>query len=1128
MEESIGLRAEGRKAVGHPVDVASGVVFTAWDDFQIGGTWKFAWSRFYSSNSAQQWGLGQGWRSPYFSFITTTTNGPVYCHDDGDVGFIYQSEHSAWLAVRHPMRLQARGDILHLWDWSAGKTYVFEKSPGIEQHWRLSRIQPKSGPSWDLTYTDAGRLQFIQYGERYRLELFYGDQECLERIEMFGLTTGERLSLSRYEYDDRRRLIAVYNAAGAALRYGYDNEGRMVSESNRLGGTFHFDYDSAGRCSRTYGDGGFGARWLRYFEQPRLTEVHDAAGNVTRYFANQQGQIVREVAPDGSVFISHYDAQGRLALLESPNGSAFVMTYDAYDNILSLTDGLGRKTSYEYNALNLPIKVINADGTERQWQYDAHGNLICVIDQNGQSWRYTRAADGTAIGYTTPGGCTVTATPSPDGRTLEVVDPYGWLRFEHDARGNLVRREDQLGLIEQRKYDAVGNLIAVQFADGASYQFAYDADGNVVRETDQLDQVTRYEFSPFGQILRKTFSDGATIALKYDQEGKLIETLNEIGLSSRCAYHKTGHLAAQTFFDGRAEKYTYDKVGNLIGISRANSRKIEQQFDAAGNLLLQRDENGETVNFSYDAMNRLTAVISAGTHLQFVYNALGQLLLEKQNGAEVEYEYDADGNRISRWYKQGTAGRVAFAFDGRRRLVRISQGDATLQSADYDTRDQMIARAVLGSVTESWSHDLPNRHHAQKVTGVVCHLSFEYQYDANGELRSRVDSLWGLSKYSYNSRGWLIAERTDIADRVVDYDAAGNLSRVDGIAAHLDNGLLLSDGTRRLSYSAAAELQVVENSHYRAEYAYDGFENLRQVADSSGAKIEITYDGLRRRVQKQDARGASEFIWSGQELIAERGPKGDCIEYVGFNFTPLLQFVQGNWYGVFTNPSGVPVALTDASGKVVWHPQYDLFGKLRNAEGRGPASPFRLRGQYDDGDLRLHYNRFRYYDPAVARFVTPDPIGLVGGLNEFRFDLNPISWQDPLGLRCKLVHFRIRANPARGSMAEWRAKRDAFNAARSNPNARIPGKKDYDERIRPEADREAAAARRAGGYTAADDADHPGDVRATGLLGQTLEPRVSGVNRSWGSQVGSQARQRDEGDRTPRADLVDDDGNVIQ
>ena len=56
-------------------------------------------------------------------------------------------------------------------------------------------------------------------------------------------------------------------------------------------------------------------------------------------------------------------------------------------------------------------------------------------------------------------------------------------------------------------------------------------------------------------------------------------------------------------------------------------------------------------------------------------------------------------------------------------------------------------------------------------------------------------------------------------------------------------------------------------------------------------------------------------------------------------------------------------------------------------------------GQYYDSETGLHYNYFRYYDPTTGRYVTPDPIGLVGGINLFFYSNNdPVNSIDPYGL----------------------------------------------------------------------------------------------------------------------------------
>ncbi|MCX2803382.1 RHS repeat-associated core domain-containing protein [Microbulbifer thermotolerans] len=61
----------------------------------------------------------------------------------------------------------------------------------------------------------------------------------------------------------------------------------------------------------------------------------------------------------------------------------------------------------------------------------------------------------------------------------------------------------------------------------------------------------------------------------------------------------------------------------------------------------------------------------------------------------------------------------------------------------------------------------------------------------------------------------------------------------------------------------------------------------------------------------------------------------------------------------------------------------------------------RFQGQYYDEETGLHYNRFRYYDPEVGAFTQQDPIGLLGGVNNYQYVPNPVSWVDPYGLTCK-------------------------------------------------------------------------------------------------------------------------------
>jgi len=85
---------------------------------------------------------------------------------------------------------------------------------------------------------------------------------------------------------------------------------------------------------------------------------------------------------------------------------------------------------------------------------------------------------------------------------------------------------------------------------------------------------------------------------------------------------------------------------------------------------------------------------------------------------------------------------------------------------------------------------------------------------------------------------------------------------------------------------------------------------------------------------------------------------------------------------------------------VVWDGLYGAWGKVLANDGgtHGFAQPLRMPGQYADEVSGLHYNTFRMYDPEAGRFISPDPIGLNGGLNLYQYAPNPISWIDPWGL----------------------------------------------------------------------------------------------------------------------------------
>ena len=96
---------------------------------------------------------------------------------------------------------------------------------------------------------------------------------------------------------------------------------------------------------------------------------------------------------------------------------------------------------------------------------------------------------------------------------------------------------------------------------------------------------------------------------------------------------------------------------------------------------------------------------------------------------------------------------------------------------------------------------------------------------------------------------------------------------------------------------------------------------------------------------------------------------------------------------------GLPLALISQDGAISWRAEYDEWGNvLREDNPYNLQQLIRLPGQQYDDESGLHYNRHRYYNPGLGRYITQDPIGLKGGLNFYTYPLNPVMEVDALGL----------------------------------------------------------------------------------------------------------------------------------
>ncbi|WP_236732610.1 RHS repeat domain-containing protein, partial [Pseudomonas amygdali] len=195
-------------------------------------------------------------------------------------------------------------------------------------------------------------------------------------------------------------------------------------------------------------------------------------------------------------------------------------------------------------------------------------------------------------------------------------------------------------------------------------------------------------------------------------------------------------------------------------------------------------------------------------------------------------------------------------------------------------------------------------------------------------------------------------------------------------------------------------------------FTYDCENRLVKTETMADTQVESTssyqYDSLGRRVAKQsEIKGQTahkRFLWQGLRMLREESPgQSSLYIYEPGSYAPLARVdekegeVENKVYYFHTDQIGTPLEMTDAEGQIVWQAKYRAWGALEKLVVNEVEQNLRFQGQYFDVETGLHYNTFRYYDPEIGRFITQDPIGLLGGFNLYIYAPNSTGWIDPIG-----------------------------------------------------------------------------------------------------------------------------------
>jgi RHS repeat-associated protein len=947
------------------------------------------------------------------------------------------------------------GRIRALWEIKDGKLLRQLAAYDYDDHGDLIRAQDENGAAWQYQYdrhlvtryTDrTGRGMNLAYdtsidsGLHAKAVREWADDGSYDtRLEWdknirltyvtdaLGHETRYYYDIAGYTYrivypdgreewlfrDDAKNVVRHIHVDGSSEHYHYDDHGNLLTHTRADGSQVHFEYDGQHRVTGIRD--GEGGTWKRdYNAQGHLVEETDPRGNKTQYAYDKAGRPVEVLDAKGGVTKLAYTPDGQLAGYTDCSGHSSHWEYDERKRLVKRIDAAGNVTRYRYTPLSAEAlakahsdgsdsgnhpgqleAVIHSDGSQEQLRHDAEGRLLAHIDalQRTTAYRYTAA-----------------------GLIAKRTDALGHsLHYRWDALGRLSSLENENGSVYRFQYNPVGRLLQEQGFDGKSTEYRYDEASGVLTETVEGGVTTRLDFDPMGRLVQRRAAAPSqpeqTEAFVYNANGQLAEAKNEHA-RLQWFYDTAGNLVREhqhyqgPFHPDRGTAvwhHHYDELNQRAGTTRPDGHHTEWLTYGAGHVHGLLLDGQDLVSFERDALYQETSRTQANGLLQTMkYDPLGRLI-EQQLGTIAQasqkhqagiqaailrrYRYDPSGQLTS--LEDSRRGHVEYRYDpvGRLLAANSALGHETfafdpagnIQAADSVQQEPMTRRDPLPKLLDNLLKEYAGARYRYDDRGNLIERvqngeRSEYAWDAFNRM-TRATTRRGVTTFAYDPLGRRIAKHSQAIEGTALRETARTIYGWDGDTLALESSVRQGHG--------AGERTV----HYL--YERDSFVPLVQATRNRAIRLAPTTD-VKALMAGNDGKYdiSLDPLWNGEyEQEAEPFSKDEIAFYQ-------------------CDHLGTPQELTDCEGKVAWSAQYKAWGQAKEAISEaaykaGMRSPIRFQGQYFDDETGLHYNRHRYYDPLSGRFVSKDPIGLLGGFNTHTYAPNPVQWIDPLGLAPK-------------------------------------------------------------------------------------------------------------------------------
>ncbi|WP_329092257.1 polymorphic toxin-type HINT domain-containing protein [Streptosporangium sp. NBC_01469] len=752
------------------------------------------------------------------------------------------------------------------------------------------------------------------------------------------------------------------------------------------------DYDALGRSIRAWGPsqprgGGTPTASMTY----ELTGTAPAKTTVNR--------LLSGTGSGAKWLTSHTFDDGfgrqREAQATSPAGGRVVSVtaYDARGLVATVSDPVHNAASAGSGLLNPALTSLP------QWSktfYDGQERPVAAVDYHlGTELRRTTTA------Y--PGADRTETIPPVGAKTVNVLDAFGqavkveeWVDatthhdtvYGYDLDGNLTTITDAKGKIRTFTFDWLGRRTAATDPDAGASSSGYDAAGNLTWNINGKNQKVSYTYDDLGRRTTQWSGEASTgtklAEWTYDTPAK--------GRPTAAVRYTGGQAYTQTVTGYDADyrvtgsKVTIPGSEGLLGGEYA----FTSGYDAAGNLIEQ---------------NLPTAGGLAAEKLTFGYTDLGlPKTLSSNHGGGFTYVKDTTYTATARLNDRahGAAGQLkrALTWDDAtgllKRVTTVTKADTpapvTAQNDEffYDTAAQITR--ILDAASA-----VPNGTAGQSEC---------YTYDARRRLSAAFTTTGASCASPADGQG------LDPYNQAYGYDTVGNITTLtdNGQAAtytyptgtvrpNAVTSITRPGGTDTYTYDNAGQMTGRTVAGKQATFDWDELGRLTQAV-VDGQQTSMVYDAAGERLIRRDPGGATTLYLGAMELTLAGGAVSAKRYYAAADgSTVALRTSTGLTWMLSGLHGSNQLAVNDATGQIS-RERYTPFGKRRG----GDDLPFTDRGflgKTEDASTDLTYLSARYYDPAIAKFISTDPLLDLRNpqfANPYSYaGNNPIGFSDPDG-----------------------------------------------------------------------------------------------------------------------------------